>query len=618
MTKSPIKITDTTFRDGHQSLLATRLRMEDMEPMASEMDQVGFYSMEVWGGATLDTATRFLGEDPWERLRKFKALMPNTPLSRLLRGQSLVGYRTYAADVVQKFIERSSENGIDIFRVFDALNDEWNLSKAAESVKNMGKHLQMTLCYSVTESGRMGGPIYSLDYYLSKAELFESMGADSICIKDMAGLLAPYDAFELVKGLKEKISVPLQLHSHYTSGMASMTVLKAIEAGVDVVDTSLAPLALRTSQPAVEPLVVTLGGTPYDPGLNLDHLLRLGDQLESILPKYRHHLESPKAAVIDAKVLSHQIPGGMASNLLSQLREADAIEKLDEVLEEIPATRQDLGYPPLVTPMSQMIGSLSVSNVLFGRYKMISGQVKEYVYGMYGRSPSDIDAEVTKTALKDYEKGNIQIHERPANLLDPELENAKSEVSNITDDIDDVLIYALYPTTGLKFLRIKHGLDQMPEEMKAEFNPKPVFSSDQTTSEHPPKSQSTRTFNVYVEGEYFKVDVDPVVGSINQMVPTSSQSNLISSETNAPNASDGGSENSGPTDGETLVSPMPGILLRYLVEEGDEVKIGEPVAILEAMKMENTLPSPATGTIQNLRVTAGATVVKGDVLLVIT
>ena len=490
----------------------------------------------------------------------------------------MVGYRTYADDVVQKFIERSSENGIDIFRVFDALNDEWNLSKAAESVKNIGKHLQMTLCYSVTESGRMGGPIYSLDYYLSKAELFESMGADSICIKDMAGLLAPYDAFELVKGLKEKISVPLQLHSHYTSGMASMTVLKAIEAGVDVVDTSLAPLALRTSQPAVEPLVVTLGGTPYDPGLNLDHLLRLGDQLESILPKYRHHLESPKAAVIDAKVLSHQIPGGMASNLLSQLREADAIEKLDEVLEEIPATRKDLGYPPLVTPMSQMIGSQSVSNVLFGRYKMISGQVKEYVYGMYGRSPSDIDAEVTKTALKDYEKGNIQIHERPANLLDPELENAKSEVSNITDDIDDVLIYALYPTTGLKFLRIKHGLDQMPEEMKAEFNPKPVFSSDQTTSEHPPKSQSTRTFNVYVEDEYFKVDVDPVGGFINQMVPTSSQSNLISSQTNAPKASDGGSENSGPTDGETLVSPMPGILLRYLVEEGDEVKIGEPVA----------------------------------------
>ena len=409
MTQSPIKITDTTFRDGHQSLLATRLRMEDMEPMAAAMDQIGFHSMEVWGGATFDTATRFLGEDPWDRLRKFKELMPNTPLSMLLRGQSLVGYRTYADDVVQEFVKRSSENGIDVFRVFDALNDEWNLSKAAESVKNTGKHLQMTLCYSVTESGKMGGPIYSLDYYLSKAELFESMGADSICIKDMAGLLAPYDAYNLVKGLKSKISVPLQLHSHYTSGMASMSVLKAIEAGIDVVDTSLAPLALRTSQPAIEPLVVTLSGTPYDPKLDLEQLLQLGDQLESILPKYRHHLESPKAAVIDAKVLSHQIPGGMASNLLSQLREADAIDKLDEVLEEIPKTRKDLGYPPLVTPMSQMIGSQSVSNVLFGKYEMISGQVKEYVYGMYGRPPSDIDPEIAKTVLKDYKKGSPTI-----------------------------------------------------------------------------------------------------------------------------------------------------------------------------------------------------------------
>lgn len=618
MTQSPIKITDTTFRDGHQSLLATRLRMEDMEPMAAAMDQIGFHSMEVWGGATFDTATRFLGEDPWDRLRKFKNLMPNTPLSMLLRGQSLVGYRAYADDVVQEFVERSSENGIDIFRVFDALNDEWNLSKAAESVKNTGKHLQMTLCYSVTESGRMGGPIYSLDYYLSKAELFESMGADSICIKDMAGLLAPYDAFDLVKGLKDKISVPLQLHSHYTSGMASMSVLKAIEAGLDVVDTSLAPLALRTSQPAVEPLVVTLSGTPYDPGLDLEQLLQLGDQLETILPKYRHHLESPKAAVIDAKVLSHQIPGGMASNLLSQLREAGAIDKLDEVLKEIPKTRKELGYPPLVTPMSQMIGSQSVSNVLFGRYEMISGQVKEYAYGMYGRPPSDIDPEIAKTILKDYEKESPPIHERPANLLDPEIEAAKSEISNITDDRDDVLIYALYPTTGLKFLRIKHGLEQMPEEMKAEFDSKPVVENDQPRDEYPPKSHLTKTFNVYVENEYFKVEVDPADGSVHQISPLVSQPRGLIQEEVAPDFHGQDSEDSVSNSGETLVSPMPGILLRYLVEEGDEVKAGEPVAILEAMKMENTLPSPATGTVQKLQVDEGATVVKGDVLIVIS
>tara|TARA_B100001245_G_scaffold195756_1_gene154582 strand:+ start:80 stop:1936 length:1857 start_codon:yes stop_codon:yes gene_type:complete len=618
MTQSPIKITDTTFRDGHQSLLATRLRMEDMEPMAAAMDQIGFHSMEVWGGATFDTATRFLGEDPWERLRKFKELMPNTPLSMLLRGQSLVGYRTYADDVVQEFVERSSENGIDVFRVFDALNDEWNLSKAAESVKNTGKHLQMTLCYSVTESGKMGGPIYSLDYYLSKAELFESMGADSICIKDMAGLLAPYDAYNLVKGLKSKISVPLQLHSHYTSGMASMSVLKAIEAGIDVVDTSLAPLALRTSQPAIEPLVVTLSGTPYDPKLDLEQLLQLGDQLESILPKYRHHLESPKAAVIDAKVLSHQIPGGMASNLLSQLREADAIDKLDEVLEEIPKTRKDLGYPPLVTPMSQMIGSQSVSNVLFGKYEMISGQVKEYVYGMYGRPPSDIDPEIAKTVLKDYKKGSPVIHERPANLLDPEMEKAKSEIADITDNIDDVLIYALYPTTGLKFLRIKHGLDQMPEEMKPGFDSEPVAISRQPRDQYPPKSQLTKTFNVFVENEYFKVEIDPADVLPNQIVPMVNRSEGINQEKISPDFKEPNSKDSVTNNGESLVSPMPGILLRYLVEEGDEVKVGEPVAILEAMKMENTLPSPATGTVQKLQVTEGATVVKGDVLIVLS
>ena len=385
-----------------------------------------------------------------------------------------------------------------------------------------------------------------------------------------------------------------------------------------MVDTSLAPLALRTSQPAIEPLVVTLSGTPYDPKLDLEQLLQLGDQLESILPKYRHHLESPKAAVIDAKVLSHQIPGGMASNLLSQLREADAIDKLDEVLEEIPKTRKDLGYPPLVTPMSQMIGSQSVSNVLFGKYEMISGQVKEYVYGMYGRPPSDIDPEIAKTVLKDYKKGSPVIHERPANLLDPEMEKAKSEIADITDNIDDVLIYALYPTTGLKFLRIKHGLDQMPEEMKPGFDSEPVAISRQPRDQYPPKSQFTKTFNVFVENEYFKVEIDPADVLPNQIVPMVNRSEGINQEKISPDFKEPNSKDSVTNNGESLVSPMPGILLRYLVEEGDEVKVGEPVAILEAMKMENTLPSPATGTVQKLQVTEGATVVKGDVLIVLS
>ena len=384
MAANPVKITDTTFRDAHQSLMATRLRMSDMEPIAAMMDSIGLHSAEVWGGATFDAATRYLAEDPWERLRTFKRLMPKTPLMMLLRGQNLVGYRNYANDVVDAFVHRASETGIDIFRVFDALNDERNVERAAKAVRSAGKHLQMTICYSVTE-GRMGGPIYSLDYFVTKAKRFEAMGADSICLKDMGGLMAPYDAHKLVSTLKPILSVPLQLHTHYTSGMASMTVIKAAEAGVDVVDACLAPLALRTSQPAVEPLVVALEGSDRATGLDLDRLMEMGDYLESILPKYRHHMQSPRAAVIDTKVLRHQIPGGMASNLISQLREADALDRLDEVLSDIAVTRRELGHPPLVTPMSQMIGSQAVSNVLFGRYKMMSGQIRDYFYGLYGR-----------------------------------------------------------------------------------------------------------------------------------------------------------------------------------------------------------------------------------------
>ena len=425
MASNPVKITDTTFRDAHQSLMATRLRTEDMEPIAAEMDSVGFSSMEVWGGATFDTATRFLAEDPWERLRTLKRLMPNTPLTMLLRGQSLVGYRNYADDVVDAFVLQASEVGIDIFRVFDALNDERNLQRASEAIKKSGKHLQMAICYTVTEEGRMGGPIYDLDYFVERARCFQDMGADSVCLKDMGGLMAPYDAYKLVSALKSALNVPLQLHTHYTSGMASMTVLKAIDAGIDVVDACLAPLALRTSQPAVEPLVVTLWGTDRDSGLDLEKIIQIGDSLESILPKYREHMESPRAAVIDAKVLSHQIPGGMASNLVSQLREAKALDRLDEVLKEIPRTRKELGYPPLVTPMSQMVGSQAVSNVLFGRYKMISGQVKDYVYGLYGRPPAELDSQVAKMALKDYERGQQPITERPADFIEPEMEQAK-------------------------------------------------------------------------------------------------------------------------------------------------------------------------------------------------
>ncbi len=616
MAANPIKITDTTFRDAHQSLLATRLRTADMEPIATELDSMGFHSMEVWGGATFDSTTRFLAEDPWERLRTFKKLIPNTPLMMLLRGQSLVGYRAYADDVVDAFVQRSAEVGIDIFRVFDALNDTRNLQRAADAVKKNDKHLQMTICYSVTEGGKLGGPIFNRDYFLDKAARFRDLGADSICLKDMAGLLAPYDAYELFTALRPVVGVPLHLHTHYTSGMASMTALKAIEAGVDVVDTCLAPLALRTSQPAVEPLTVTLKGTERDSGLDLEKLLRAGDYLESMLPKYRDQMESPRAAVIDAKVLSHQIPGGMASNLISQLREADGLDRLDEVLAEIPRVREDLGFPPLVTPMSQMVGTQSVTNVLFGRYKMMSGQLKDYLYGLYGQPPSPPDPELVKRALKDYERGQGPITDRPADLLDPEMDQAREAVKDISTDIDDVLIYALYPTTGMKFLRIKHGLDPVPDEMKPRTleqvkqekaaKAKPAVA----TVAPPPQSPAARLFNVYVGEQSYQVAVDPVstAGATDGEVTAAAAVGPAPVQAAQPQAAPGQV---------TVTAPMPGIILRYAVEVGQSVQEGDPVVVMEAMKMENTLPAPISGKVASLPLEPGATVVKDDILATI-
>lgn len=601
----PIKITDTTLRDGHQSLMATRLRMKDMEPIAARMDAIGFHSMEVWGGATFDVATRFLAEDPWERLRTFKRLMPNTPLQMLLRGQSLVGYRNYADDVVEAFVERSAEVGIDIFRVFDALNDERNLERSATAVKATGKHLQMTLCYSVTEEGRLNGPIYNLDYYLEKARTFQEMGADSLCIKDMAGLLAPFDAFELISALKQAVDVPIQLHTHYTSGMASMSCLKAIEAGVDVIDTCLAPLALRTAQPAIEPLVTALAGSDHDTGLDMDKLLEAGDYLETVLPKYAEELKTPRTAIIDARVLSHQIPGGMISNLVSQLRGMDAIDRLPEVLEEIVRTRKDMGYPPLVTPMSQMVGTQSVSNVLAGRYKVVSEEIKDYALGLYGRAPAPLDPGAVAQVLK-HKEGTV-FTGRPADLIEPELQAAKDAVAEISDDIDDVLIYALYPATGMKFLRIKHGLDSVPDEMKPK-SAEQVQAANQVKvapgSPAPTKIAKSRAYDIHVGERYFRVEVD----AADSTRPANNSANSA-----RPGAL------AGPTLEEvTVLAPMPGIISSYAVEIGAQVGDGDTVVILEAMKMENALASPGSGSVKAFPFPEGATVKKGDVLAIIT
>ena len=463
--KNPIKIQDNTFRDGHQSLLATRMTTEDMTPIAEKMDSVGFWAMEVWGGATFDTMHRFLAEDPFDRIRTLKKYIKKTPFSMLLRGQNLVGYRNYADDVARLFVDKASEAGIDVFRVFDALNDFRNFQTVVEKIKSNGKHFQGTICYSLTER-RMGGDVFNLDYYLNKAKEIQDMGADSLCLKDMAGIMSPFDIARLITELKKKITIPIHLHTHYTSGMASMIYLEAIKAGVDIVDTCLAPFALRTSQPAIEPIVATLYGTTRDTGFDLDLLLELDAYLETIAPKYRDYLARHRMSVIDTGVLVHQVPGGMISNLVSQLTEARALDRLPEVYKEVAVTRKELGMPPLVTPTSQIVGVQAVLNVLFGRYKMVTNEVKDLAYGLYGKTPIPVDPDIQKKVLKRYKRGETPVTGRAADYLKPELEEDKKKVGNLARDDYDLLIYALYPTTGEQFLKWKYGLEEKPPEVK--------------------------------------------------------------------------------------------------------------------------------------------------------
>jgi pyruvate carboxylase subunit B len=382
-----------------------------------------------------------------------------------LRGQNLVGYRNYADDVVTAFIQHAANLGIDIFRVFDSLNDERNLETCIKAIKACGKHAQLQLQYSLTEA-RMGGPVYNLQYYVNKAKTLQDMGADSLCISDASGLQSPYDAYKLVRAIKKAINVPIVIHSHYDSGAASMVYLKAVEAGVDVIDTALAPLALRSSLPATETMTFALKGTPRDPGFDLDILVKLGQYVESIIPKYRDFMDNTRMSPVDIEAFKHQVPGGMLTNLLAQLKEANALDRIEEVFAEVPRVRQELGYPPLATPTSQIVGAQAVQNVIAGRYKMVSRQVKDYAFGLYGKTPAPIDPEIQKMMLKHYERGETPITCRPADILEPELEKAKEATKGLARDIGDVLIYALYPTTGLRFLKWKYGLEAPPPEVK--------------------------------------------------------------------------------------------------------------------------------------------------------
>ena len=640
---NPVKVQDLTFRDGHQSLFATRGRTEDFIPIAEDMDKVGFYSMEVWGGATFDTMHRFLAEDPWERIRTLKKYIKNTPFSMLLRGQNLVGYRNYPDDVAEAFVERACINGMDIFRVFDALNDFRNFETVVKVIKKFGKHFQGTICYSLTER-RMGGPVYNLEYYLKKAKELEDMGADTICIKDMAGLIAPYDAYELVKALKETVKVPIHLHSHFTSGMADMALLKAIEAGVDIVDTCLSPWAYRTSHPAIEPLVVTLRGTNRDTGFDLKLLAKCSEYMEKISPKYRHLLDD-RMSIIDINVLLHQTPGGMLSNLINQLREMDALDKLDEVFKQLPIVRRELGQVPLVTPTSQIVGIQTVNNVLFDtpeeRYKMITAQVKDLCYGLYGKTPVPIDPEVQKKALKGYPRGETPIDCRPADILEPELEKAKKEVEGLAKDIDDVLIYALFPTTGKRFLKWKYGLEPIPDEVKPKTledvkreeelikKAKAGLLVEKVKKEAPAKGSGIRKFNVFVDGEYFEVEVEEVggvpsavtVAPATQPTPVAKPKPVVAPPPPPPPAPTPSAppkpKAAAPTTGVAIEAPMPGMVVRYEVEEGAQVKEGDVILVLEAMKMENTITTPISGTVKKINFKPGDSVQKGDVLAII-
>lgn len=461
-----VKITETVLRDAHQSLIATRMRTDEMTPILETLDRVGYHSLEMWGGATFDSSLRFLNEDPWERLRKIRKVVKNTKLQMLLRGQNILGYRHYADDVVVEFVKKSIANGIDIIRIFDALNDVRNIRVALETTKKEGGHAQAAISYTTS-------PVHNTQYYMELAKRMEEMGADSICIKDMSGILTPFYAYELVSKLKETVKVPIQLHTHSTSGVASMTYLKGIEAGVDVVDCAISPFGEGTSQPSTEPIVATLQGTKYDTGLSLEMLNEVAEHFKPVRNKYlENNTLDPKVLGVDVNALIYQVPGGMLSNLVSQLKMQNALDKYEEVLKEVPRVREDLGYPPLVTPTSQIVGTQAVFNVVLGeRYKMVPKEVKAYVKGEYGKPTVEISEEIRRKIIGDEEV----ITCRPADLIPPQLKEIQSEMKEYQEQEEDILSYALFPQVALEFFKYrqaeKYGIDSTLLDKKNRIHP---------------------------------------------------------------------------------------------------------------------------------------------------
>jgi len=600
MSSKIIKITDTTLRDAHQSLFATRFNNDTISELAPLLDNAGYDVLEVWGGATFDSCIRYLNEDPWDRLKMINRLTPNTKLSMLLRGANLVGYKHYSNEIIQEFINVSADFGIDVFRVFDALNDINNLKDVASAVKNTGKHLQLTLCYSVGESGKLEkskNEIYTLDYYLSLANKFVEMGADSLCIKDMAGLLSPYDASILVSELKKAIDLPIQLHNHYTSGLASMTQIKAIESGVDGVDTCVSTVSQKTSQPAIEPLAKTFDSlnSNYKININMDVVSNIAKKLENEVTKYTKFNVSTKFSPVDADVLSHQIPGGMISNLASQLKENNNLTKLPEVLIEIPKVRKDLGMPPLVTPISQMVGAQSVSNVMSGRYANLSQQILEYLNGGYGTPPGKINTKLFSENIKNKKtKPKIQ-----------SLNDYAKEIKNLTNYKPDIITYAMFEEVGKKFLENKLLIHDNTEESTLEIKSK--------TDENKKSVQQNNTIDLTLNFEGKEYNVSAELGNDNVITNINDISKSKSKYTKDNN---GFVANKNSIDKSlSILSPISGTILKYLVKKGDKISKDQPLISIESMKMENTIKSDKEGIVKQINYKVGDSINSNDPII---
>ena len=591
-TKNPLGLTELVLRDAHQSLLATRMRIEDMLPIAGKLDQVGFWSIESWGGATFDACIRYLGEDPWERIRKFKQAMPNTPQQMLLRGQNILGYRHYADDLVAKFVERAAENGVDVFRIFDAMNDMRNLETAVKSVRKVGKHAQGTMSYTIS-------PVYTIQSWLDMAKEIEDMGADSLCIKDMAGLLKPYVAFELISKLKETISLPIHMQCHATTGLSTATYVKAIEAGIDNLDTAFSSMSMTYGHSPTETFVSMLDGEDRSTGLDIELLEEIASYFRKIREKYSKFEGQLKG--VDSRILVAQVPGGMLTNLENQLREQSASDRLDEVLQEIPEVRKDLGFIPLVTPTSQIVGTQAVLNVLAGeRYKNITKETQGVLKGEYGATPAPVNGELQNKVLA----GSDPIECRPADLLEPEFEKqkielltlAKKERVAIKNEIDDTLTYALFPQAGWKFIK-NRGNPSMFEPKPSDEKKEPNVS----TSE----KRDPGVYTVEVENKSYVVRVTEGLGV----------TNVEPAKMNVPDITDANAKQAGDKGATEVTAPLAGNVFTVNVNIGQDVSEGDTVLVLEAMKMETDIRANGSGKVAEIKVESGDAVKVGDVLL---